>query len=109
MSNGEDNHPVKREKGGMFQEFSLQLKLIVRLLADKRVNPLLKLLPVSALVYLFVPDIAPGPIDDALIIWLGGTAFIELCPREVVDEHIANLTKVIEGEWRVMDDDEHPG
>jgi hypothetical protein len=35
-----------------------------------------------------------GPIDDALVLWLGGTFFIELAPPEVVDEHRAKLETV---------------
>jgi hypothetical protein len=89
---------------GVFRELSLRLRLILRLLGDRRVNFLLKLLPIAALIYLIVPDLAPGPIDDALILWLGGYLFIELCPPAVVAEHMRALTSVIEGEWREVND-----
>jgi hypothetical protein len=92
--------------GGVFDSLSQQAKLILRLLRDRRVNPLLKLLPIGTLVYLFVPDIALGPIDDALVIWLGSVLFIELCPPEIVQEHRNALTSVIEGEWREIDEGE---
>lgn len=91
---------------GFFENLTMQIKLILRLLADRRVSPLLKLLPIGALVYMVFPDIAFGPIDDALVIWLGSALFIELCPQEIVKEHRDALTSVIEGEWREVEDDE---
>lgn len=96
----EDNdRRITPSQGGVFHNLGLQIKLILRLLADRRVNPLLKLLPVGALIYFFVPDIILGPVDDALIIWLGAYLFVELCPPEVVQEHMDALTKVIPSEW----------
>lgn len=77
--------------GGFFQDLTLRIKLILRLVADGRVNPLLKLLPIGSLVYLVVPDIAPGPIDDAAVIWLATYLFVELCPPGVVQEHLEAL------------------
>lgn len=72
---------------GVIQNISRQLRLLLRLLADKRVNFLVKLLPVGSLVYLLVPDMVPFILDDALVLGLGTYAFIELCPPEVVEEH----------------------
>jgi len=91
---------------GFFDNLTVQIKLILRLLADRRVSPLLKLLPIGALVYMIVPDIAIGPIDDALVIWLGSALFIELCPQEIVKEHRDALTSVVEGEWREVEENE---
>jgi hypothetical protein len=76
---------------GFFQDLTLRIKLIMRLLGDSRVNPLLKLLPIGSLIYLIVPDIAPGPIDDAAVIWLATYLFVELCPPNVVQEHLEAL------------------
>ncbi len=84
---------------GFFQDLTLRLKLIMRLLGDGRVNPLLKILPIGSLVYLLVPDIAPGPIDDAAVIWLATYLFVELCPPNVVQEHLEGLNAT----RRVMD------
>jgi hypothetical protein len=103
MSN-DGNRQIIPSNGGVFRELSLRLKLILRLMGDRRVNLLVKLLPIGALFYLVVPDLAPGPIDDALILWLGGYLFIELCPPAIVAEHLRALTSVIEGEWREADD-----
>jgi hypothetical protein len=72
---------------GVFGGLANQIKLIIRLMADSRVSPWLKVLPVGALVYLVLPDLAPGPIDDAAAIWLGSYLFIELCPPDIVQEH----------------------
>jgi hypothetical protein len=79
------------QSGGFFNDLTMRLKLILRLLGDGRVNPLLKLLPIGSLVYLIVPDIAPGPIDDAALIWLATYLFVELCPPGVVQEHLEAL------------------
>lgn len=97
------------ERGGVFKELTLRIRLIFRLLADRRVNPFLKLLPLGSLVYFVVPDILFGPVDDAILIFLGGYFFIELCPNEIVQEHMDAMTQVIEGEWREIDDEEPEG
>lgn len=74
---------------GFFQGLGNRLRLIARLMADQRVSPLLKLIPVASLVYLVVPtDLLPiVPLDDAAVLWLGSYLFVELCPQEVVKEH----------------------
>jgi hypothetical protein len=83
-------------KGGFLPEISLRIKLIAKLMSDRRVSVLLKAIPVASLIYFFVyPDLAIGPIDDALVIWLTSYLFVDLCPDEVVEEHIARLKHVI--------------
>jgi hypothetical protein len=94
MPNQKDSS-ISQYQGGFFQGLSTQIKLILRLMADRRVNPLLKILPIGALAYLFIPDLAIGPIDDALIIWLGTYLFVELCPDAVVQEHKQKLDREI--------------
>ena len=93
--------PIISPKKGVFNELLLRGKLILRLMGDKRVNPVLKLLPIGSLVYLVVPlDFLPvNPVDDALVVWLGGFLFIELCPPDVVQEHMVALNQVVPGEW----------
>ena len=86
---------VVQQKGGVLQEFLKQAKLVGRLIGDRRVNGLLKLLPIASIAYLispidFVPGLAVpllGALDDAAVVWLGTTLFIELCPPEIVQEH----------------------
>jgi hypothetical protein len=95
-------------KSGIFNDLALRVKLILRLIADPRVNPLLKLLPLGSVIYLIIPDIAPGPIDDVAVIWLGAYLFVELCPPDVVEEHMQALRKTAPAEWREagMNEDE---
>jgi uncharacterized membrane protein YkvA (DUF1232 family) len=76
------------------------MRLIVRLLKDRRVNLLLKILPIGALIYLVVPFDAMSfiPLDDALVVWLGASLFIELCPDDIVQEHRDALKQRIEAD-----------
>jgi hypothetical protein len=86
-------------KIGFFQKIWLEVKLVLRLMKDRRVNPLIKLLPLGAFIYWIVPDLVPGPVDDAMVMWLGFYLFIELCPPGVVAEHRQALLRVTSGEW----------
>ena len=86
--------------GGFFQDLSIRFKLIFRLMGDNRVSPLIKLLPIGSLVYFLIPDLILGPIDDAVVIWLGTYAFVELCPPDVVKEHQAASNGIVPGEWQ---------
>jgi hypothetical protein len=76
---------------GVFQDIGTRIKLIVRLIGDSRINPFLKILPIGALIYLFLPDLFIGPIDDAFLLWLGTTLFVDLCPQVIVQEHLINI------------------
>lgn len=98
-----ENRNLPIQKSGIFYDIANRIKLIFRLVGDPRVNPLLKVLPVATLLYLVMPDIAPGPIDDAAVIWLGTTLFVELCPQDVVQEHMEAMEAVVSGEWRDPD------
>lgn len=96
----DNRRKITQRDSGLFQELSKQMKLILKLMADGRVSPFLKLIPIGSLVYFIFPDLAIGPIDDALIIWLSTVLFVELCPQDVVEEHRKALEGVIQGEWR---------
>lgn len=82
------------QQGGMTRDFVNRVKLIIRLMGDPRVSPLVKLIPVGAVAYLISPiDIIMGipgvaALDDAAILWMGSNLFVELCPPEVVQEHM---------------------
>lgn len=84
-------------KRGMTRDFINRLKLILRLMGDKRVSPWVKLIPVGALAYLISPvDLIMGipgldAVDDAAVLWIGSTLFVELCPPNVVQEHMHEL------------------
>lgn len=83
--------------GGVLREFVIRLKLIARLMGDSRVNFLIKALPIASLLYLVFPlDIIsaiPGiaALDDIAIVSLGNYLFVELCPPNVVQEHMKSL------------------
>jgi uncharacterized membrane protein YkvA (DUF1232 family) len=77
---------IKSEPGFM-ENLIRQIRLVLRLLGDSRVNFLLKLLPIGALVYLVMPDLIPLWFDDAAVIGVGTYIFVELCPEHVVEEH----------------------
>ena len=83
-------------QGGMLRDFVLRLKLIGRLMGDRRVNFFIKFLPLFSLAYLFWPLDAIaipfiGVLDDAAILWVGSTLFVELSPPDVVKEHMDDL------------------
>lgn len=86
---------VVPQRGGILKEFLKQARLVGRLIGDRRVNGLLKLMPIASIAYLIMPiDLVPGlavplvgALDDAAVLWLGTTLFIELCPSDVVREH----------------------
>ncbi|MBE3040214.1 MAG: DUF1232 domain-containing protein [Chloroflexi bacterium] len=99
---------INNQNSGFFQDLVLRIKLILRLIGDRRVNFLLKLLPIAAAIYVISPvDLIPGAVfpvigalDDAVVIWLGTTLFVTLCPDDVVQEHTNALQKVVTGTWR---------
>ena len=95
-----DDRKIMIPGEGVFSDLVTRIKLIVRLLADRRVSPFLKILPIGSLVYLLFPDILPGPIDDVALIWLGSYLFVELCPPEIVQEHMMAITQVVSGQWK---------
>ena len=87
-------------KGGVFSDLATRIKLVIRLIGDPRVSPFLKILPIGSVLYFLIPDLAPGPIDDVAVIWLGSYLFVELCPPEVVQEHMQALNQIVPGEWK---------
>jgi uncharacterized membrane protein YkvA (DUF1232 family) len=108
-------------QGGLLRDFILWVKLILRLVGDKRISPWLKLIPIAGLVYLISPiDLIPdivfpiiGELDDVAILWITNYLFVELCPQEIVNEHLKALNAnrirtgeedIIEGETVVVKD-----
>ena len=86
-------------QGNVIRDLVLRVKLIVRLIGDRRVSPWLKIIPIAGIVYLISPidiisDIALpviGELDDAAILWLTNYLFLELCPPQIVAEHVKAL------------------
>lgn len=66
------------------------LQLIISLIKDRRVHPLIKVLPFLSFLYLIYPDFIPGPLDDAVVIALFLKIFLALVPDEYIDEHSFN-------------------
>jgi len=98
-------------QGGMLRDFVARLKLITRLMGDRRVSFFVKLLPLASLAYLFWPIDAIaipviGVLDDAAILWVGSTLFVELCPPKVVDEHVQELSSNLDDDPGDVVDDE---
>jgi uncharacterized membrane protein YkvA (DUF1232 family) len=96
MAEKRPNKLMVPPQGGMLRDIAMRLKLIARLMGDRRVNFLLKLLPLASLAYLFFPFDAislpiVGVLDDAAILWIGTTLFVELSPPKVVQEHLTDL------------------
>ena len=96
----------------MIRDLVLRLKLIARLMGDRRVNPFIKLLPLASLAYLIWPidliSVVPGvsALDDVALVSLGAYLFIEFCPPDVVQEHMQKLTSnmdVVEGNDEIVD------
>ncbi len=91
-------------QGGMLRDLVMRFKLILRLMGDHRINFLLKLLPIGSLAYLISPiDLVSGivlpvigALDDAAILWLGLYLFLELCPPDVVQEHVKRLASNVD-------------
>jgi uncharacterized membrane protein YkvA (DUF1232 family) len=98
MANKKSDNLSVRPSGGMLRDLVLRVKLIVRLMGDRRVNPFLKLIPIASLAYLVYPfdliALVPGvsALDDVAIVSMGAYMFIEFCPPEVVEEHMKRLT-----------------
>lgn len=100
MSNDYNSKKLTSMDGNMFKNLVMRGRLIMRLMNDSRVSGMLKLLPLGSLFYLISPiDFIPGGMinligaaDDLAVVWFGVTLFIELCPPDIVDEHLAELT-----------------
>jgi uncharacterized membrane protein YkvA (DUF1232 family) len=108
---------VPSENRGFFPDLILRIKLILRLMADRRVNVFVKLIPVAAVIYVILPvDLIPevalpvvGYLDDAAVLWMGISLFVSLCPDEVVKEHMNALQNVVPGTWRDAPEQEQGG
>ena len=103
-----DRPKLSSSNQNIFATLADEIRLVMRLMADRRVNPLLKLLPIGTLLYFFIPDLIIGPIDDALIIGVGTYLFIELCPPEIVEEHRQAIKNIVDGKISDVKNDKIP-
>jgi uncharacterized membrane protein YkvA (DUF1232 family) len=100
MTDQYNSKKITTVDGNILKDLILRARLIMRLMNDSRVNGLVKLLPLGSLAYLIFPiDLIPGGLmtvigaaDDVAVMWFGFTLFLELCPAEVVEEHLVQLT-----------------
>lgn len=105
-------------------ELIRQGQLFWRLFTDDRVALWTKIIPPATLIYLFVPiDLLPdvflgwGQLDDIGVILLGLKTFIELCPPDIVREHLMALSQpkptssaghqTIDTAYRVLEDEDN--
>lgn len=109
-----------RRDPGTIRELWQSVQLAWRLMLDRRVSPLLKVIPLFAATYLFVPtdlfpDLFPvvGQVDDLAVILIALRLFVKLAPSEIVTRYQRELRagstppedNVIDGEWRNLDSD----
>ena len=102
MADKKSRKIVVTPQRGMTREFVNRLKLILKLMGDPRVSPWVKLIPIGSIAYLISPvDIIMGipgiaALDDAAILWIGSNLFVELCPPNVVQEHMQEIDSNLE-------------
>lgn len=109
MAEKKGNEITVSPQGGMIHNIVVRAKLVLRLLADPRVSMWAKIIPIGSLIYVLSPvDIIMGipgldAVDDAAIVGLGYYFFIELCPPDVVQEHLKALENVKENKGEVVE------
>jgi uncharacterized membrane protein YkvA (DUF1232 family) len=123
---GDEQKPViSEERVGAVVQVLRTLRLVWRLLWDRRVPLFPKLIILAAAIYVISPvDLIPdvilglGQLDDIGISLLAIGVFIQLCPPALVEEHrraIAAETgkaykpsdeDTVEGSFRVVSDDD---
>ena len=107
-----DETSRKTPESSVWLVIAREARLVGRLILDRRVPWYLKLLPIGAAIYAISPvDLLPlNPLDDAALVSLAFYLFVELCPPEVVAEHRQGTKnqKVVRGQWRDAEKDEHP-
>jgi hypothetical protein len=94
MADRKSGKVIVPSEGGALRSFVQRIKLIARLMGDPRVNVFLKMLPIASVAYWLLPlplDSAMLVLDDAAVLWIGSTLFVELCPDDVVQEHMRAL------------------
>ncbi|MCD6356651.1 MAG: hypothetical protein J7L66_05125 [Anaerolineaceae bacterium] len=78
--------------GGFISDVIMKVRLVIKLMQDDHIDMLLKAIPVFCLIYLVVPfDLIIGPVDDAVVLYLGMDLFINLCPQDIVNKYLLEL------------------
>lgn len=88
------------------------LRLAWRLLRDPLVPVWLKLIPLGALAYIllptdFIPDLVLGlgQVDDLTVFLLSLKLLFDLCPSEILERHLAQMSS-IEASYRVVKEEQ---
>ena len=99
---------------GVLGEIVRQARLVLRLLKDGRVPLWPKLIIPGIIAYIISPIdlladpiIGLGQVDDVAVLLIGLKLFVELCPADIVREHLDTLSSVVTGTYRVVK--EEPG
>jgi hypothetical protein len=86
--------------GGFVTHLPSFVRVFYRLMTDRRVSPLAKLVPLLGLLLLLTPpalelDLVPlvGELDWLLVLFISLKVFIWLCPPEVVREHVTRIAQ----------------
>jgi hypothetical protein len=84
--------------GGFIMHLPSFMRVFYRLMIDRRVSLIAKLVPVLGLLLLFTPpalelDFVPfiGELDWLLVILITLKVFVWMCPPNVVREHVARV------------------
>lgn len=102
--------PVKYDENmGLLRSMMNQLRLVGRLMNDRRVSGWLKLLPLGSVAYMispfdpWIPFPVVGQVDDLAVMFFGLKFFIDMCPPEVVDEHMRAISGTPPADFEVVD------
>lgn len=105
MTQGTPNPTSSGNRLGIVAELVRNAQLVWRLLKDSRVPlPVKLILPGVVGLYVLspidaLPDVLPllGQLDDIAVLFAGVAIFIEMCPRDIVEEHRAALLREATG------------
>ena len=109
-----NNRSSDSERGlGVLGEIVRQGRLVLRLLKDGRVPVWPKLIVPGIIAYLLSPiDLLADPVlglgqvDDVAVLLIGLKLFVELCPADIVREHLDALSSVVTGTYRVVKEEQ---
>jgi len=83
---------------GLITHLPSFVRVFYRLMTDRRVSPIAKLVPLLGLLLMFTPpalelDFVPivGELDWLLVTIISLKVFIWLCPPEIVREHVSRV------------------
>lgn len=86
--------------GGFITYLPSFIRVFYRLMTDRRVSPIAKLVPLLGVMLLLTPpavelDFIPlvGELDWLLVIFITLKVFIWLCPPDIVREHVARVAR----------------